>query len=130
MRVYVTFAMYGCPTIAPDLGVVLGVQPDKMIRKGTQLGGGRVAPQDGWFWSTKDKVLSDDVDVHLQCVFDVFVPLRDTLLQLILGGLRGEVILFKDTDSVNGSVFFSSDAIQKLAELSVSMYVDVWLAGE
>lgn len=130
MRLYATFTVYGCPLIDSNLSEVFGVEPDRTVHKGDKLSGNRVVPQDGWFWSTSDKVMSDDIDLHLEKLFEVFFPHKETIASLVSDGVRVEIVLFEDTDSGNGSVYLSKDVIQKTAELSAAVYVDVYMGAE
>lgn len=130
MRLYATFTVYGCPLIELNLSEIFGVEPDRTVHKGEKLSGNRVVSQDGWFWSTNDKVISDDFNIHLEKIFEVFFPHKETIAGLVADGLRVEILLFEDAGSVNGSVYFSKDVIRKIAELSAAVYVDIYMGAE
>jgi len=135
LRTYATLCVYPEGIDPTEITKRLGLEPSTWQRRGelsrrTDGGPPSLAPLDGWFLSSKDRVDSRDSRRHLDWLLDRLKPQSDVLLRLQDQGCRMTVSCYWLSRYGHGGPTLPSLQMKRLADLNLELLFDFYDAGE
>ena len=89
---YATLRIYHDELEPDTVSSRLGLTPSQSQTKGQVLGRNRVAPVGGWFFTSKNQVISKDVRRHIAWILDKIAGREVQLLELQNEGYETDIV--------------------------------------
>lgn len=128
-RTYATLCIYHVEITPEEITSCLGLDPDRVVRKGQRLRLGGGAPRHAWIRGTRDKIDSKDLRSHIDFLTSELHDKLKELFDLDSKGCEMRIMCFWASASGNGGPYLDHQVIVKLAELPFDLDFDVWFDG-
>jgi len=130
-KTFSTLRLYHDDIAPSEVTRRLSRQPSKHFTKGDIRGKrGRLYEINGWFLSSENKVQSCDSRKHIDWIIDQIWDKREELSQLIKEGWKADIASFWVSNSGNGGPSLSPCQMERLAQLAIEVWGDVYFAHE
>ena len=124
---YATLRIYH-DELEPDVvSARLVLKPSKSQKKGQALGLGREVFSGGWFFSSRDQVISKDVRRHVGWILDQLEERADQFLKLQDEGYETDLFCYWLSASGHGGPELDAELMQRLVSLRLPIGFDIYL---
>jgi hypothetical protein len=125
---YVTIRIYCTQIQNEEITNLLGIKSTEtcIIKKKSDTDKNNIIFVNGWFYSSKDLVISKDCRRHIDFLADAFLPIKDKLKLLINEGSDIDLTCFWCSENGQGGPTLSQQQLTKLAELGIDFWFDLY----
>lgn len=126
-RVYASINIYSDSYDPDHISKLLSTDCDRCIKTNEKIRENVFAKQNAWIYTSRDKVISEDINDHLLFLLKILdISAVEELRKVVSGSGWMRILCFWESINRNGGPTITNQILQKLAKYPLDLEFDVW----